>query len=148
MVFLLKPLISQSHIPKNSLSPPLPTLVHQTYTYLYLTPSIWGTQGSLTIQETSPAAQAHAQPNRHIAGWGGGPDSSGLCHPVSPPLSKLLSTMVLFLISHRRKPHSLHPVHSLFGRHFSSFHQEMACPDRCYVGGGEGSDPSLPQGVT
>lgn len=94
--------------------PPLHSPPQSSRHILTLTPSIWGTQGSLTIQETSPAAQAHAQPSLHIAGWGRGLDSSVLCHPMPPPLSRFLSTMVLFLVSHRRKPLSLHPIHSPF----------------------------------
>lgn len=87
-------------------SPSSPPSALQGCTYLYFTPGTWGTWVSLKIQETSPAAQTHAQPYLHITGGERGQDSSEL---LPPPVCRLpsnpVSTMVLLLgLPHEKRP--------------------------------------------
>lgn len=142
------PLCSQSHIPKNSLSqtPSSPTSVLQTYTYLnskYL-----GTQGSLTIQETSPTAQAHAQPSLHVAGVGreAGLLSSLPPHAPTPLQISFYDGALLGLPQEKASlsaPNSLPFLEGTSHRFIKRWPVQIGA-----MSGGEGSDPSLPQGVT
>lgn len=115
---MLKPRYPYSFTLLEFPSPPLSAL--QGCTYLYFTPGTWGTWGSLKIQETSPAAQTHAQPYLHITGGERGQDSSELLPPPVCRLpSNLVSMMVLLLgLPHEKCPPPS-PIHPLFGRHFS-----------------------------
>lgn len=126
-------------------SPSSPPSALQGCTYLYFNPGTWGTWGSLKIQETSPAAQTHAQPYLHITGGERGQDSSKL---LPPPVCRLpsnpVSTMVLLLgLPHEKRPPQ--PNSSPFWKALLTlFCHGMAYPDWCY--GEEGSGRSFPRG--
>lgn len=101
--------------------------------------------GGFTIQERLP------QPHKHIHSpiWYHrvGREAKIPQFSATTHMHTLFSVMVLLLVSHKKRPSSLSPIHPFFGRYF------LLCfvrglPVQIGAMGGEGSHPSLPQGVT
>lgn len=121
---MLKPLHSQSHIPKISvleppivhLSPPdvhLPLLYPRYLGDLGLPHLFWGGSQSRLPQ---PHRHTHSlSAYRAVGREAKTPQFSATTH-VSP--APFLSTMVLLLVTYGKWPSSLSQIHPLFGRHF------------------------------
>lgn len=131
--------------PRTTTTAPPPAL--QRHTSLYLAPGTWGTWGSLTIQEISPAAQTHAQPYLHITGGERGRDSSVLRHYLCIPLCPPPHCYDGATLGLPHKKASLSQLSS------PPLWKALLCfvrgwPVQIGAMGEEGSGPSFPQGVT
>lgn len=100
--------------------------------------------GGFTIQETSPAAQAHAQPYLHIAEWEERLSFlSSLPPPMCPQPPFFLRWCYSWLPTGNGRPLSAECTPFLEGTSYC-FVRGVACPDWCY--GGRRVSPLSPSG--